>query len=176
MEETVKNHGAHPAMRMSKSSSSGSTDEHVHFSAEQLPEHESEIVVRRDSADKVSVHLGFLQINHFYDVTFTIKDDLGEDVNYEPLGNLHLKIKKVMPSEDGEGHDLVLDLLAHKEKLMREQILITSEVDPEKSLIIVVHARVLGKGKGTPSLKSGIHCTGINAEEESENSDWQGFD
>jgi hypothetical protein len=40
---------------------------------------------------------------------------------------------------------LVLDLLAHKEKLMREQIVIKSRVDPEKSLKIIVHARVLGK-------------------------------
>jgi hypothetical protein len=34
----------------------------------------------------------------------------------------------------------------------------------------------LGKGKGTPALKSGVHLTGIDADYDSEQSDWQGFD
>jgi len=33
-----------------------------------------------------------------------------------------------------------------------------------------------GKGKGTPALRRGIHCIGIDVEDESEHSDWQGFD
>ena len=34
----------------------------------------------------------------------------------------------------------------------------------------------VGKGKGTPALRRGIHCIGIDVEDESEQSDWQGFD
>ena len=32
-----------------------------------------------------------------------------------------------------------------------------------------------GKGKGTPALRRGIHTVGIDVEDESEGSDWQGF-
>jgi hypothetical protein len=34
----------------------------------------------------------------------------------------------------------------------------------------------LGKGQGTPMLKDGIHLIGVEIDEESEASDWQGFD
>ncbi len=34
----------------------------VHFNAAQLPEHESEIVIRPESDDSIAVHLGFLQV------------------------------------------------------------------------------------------------------------------
>ena len=33
----------------------------------------------------------------------------------------------------------------------------------------------LGKGKGTPLLKAGIRCIGLEPEDDSEQSDWQGF-
>lgn len=33
-----------------------------------------------------------------------------------------------------------------------------------------------GKGKGTPTLRRGIKCVGVEPDEESELSDWQGFD
>ena len=45
----------------------------------------------------------------------------------------------------GEGHDLVLDLCAHKEKLMKEELHITDSQDPSKSITLILHARVLGK-------------------------------
>lgn len=35
---------------------------------------------------------------------------------------------------------------------------------------------LLGKGKGTPLLKNGIKCIGVEVDDESEASDWQGFD
>lgn len=33
----------------------------------------------------------------------------------------------------------------------------------------------LGKGKGTPSLKQGIHCVRVDRDDETDDSDWQGF-
>ena len=36
---------------------------------------------------------------------------------------------------------------------------------------------ITGKGQGTPSIRDGIHCIGVDeVDEESETSDWQGFD
>ncbi|XP_074643173.1 adipose-secreted signaling protein-like [Tubulanus polymorphus] len=151
-------------------------DSKVHFPVEQTNYHNAEIIIINESDCQISVNLGFLQINHFYDIQFTIVDDLGEDVTFDELGNIQIKMKDVRPSEDGLGHDLTIQLLAHKEKLMNETFTLTSASNPEKTVKVVLHARVLGKGKGTPSLKSGIHCTGINADDDSEASDWQGFE
>jgi hypothetical protein len=34
----------------------------------------------------------------------------------------------------------------------------------------------IGRGKGTPLLRNGIKCIGVELDDESEASDWQGFD
>lgn len=34
---------------------------------------------------------------------------------------------------------------------------------------------LVGKHKGTPMLKNGIKCIGMDADDESEQSDWAGF-
>lgn len=46
---------------------------------------------------------------------------------------------------------------------------------PDKKVIIQFNGRVLGKGKGTPSLKQGIKCIAVEREMDSEISDWPGF-
>jgi hypothetical protein len=66
-------------------------------------------------------------------------------------------------------------LFAHKEKLLKEQICLQSSQNASQTLTLVFHARVLGKGKGTPFLKNGIKCIGIETDEDEDNSDWQGF-
>ncbi|KAK6174499.1 hypothetical protein SNE40_017764 [Patella caerulea] len=148
---------------------------HVHFSAEQLVEHDLEIIVKQGGEDKLDVHLGFLQFKHLYEVRFCIQDDLGEDLDYDPLQNLHVKIEKVQPTEDGTGHEILVNFNAHKEKLLTEFITLKSREDKSRSITLVLHARVLGKGKGTPALKNGIHCTRVEWDEDSDVSDWQGF-
>ncbi|XP_013420507.1 UPF0687 protein C20orf27 homolog [Lingula anatina] len=148
---------------------------HVHFPQEQVVQHDSEIVICPEGDRTLGVHLGFLQHRHHYEVAFTIQDDLGEDVDIEP--SLHARILEVMPSEtEYPGHTVAVDLAAHKEKLMQEKITLRSRNDKNKAITLVLHARVLGRGKGTPALRNGIKCTGIDADEESEASDWMGFD
>ncbi|ESO90339.1 hypothetical protein LOTGIDRAFT_164258 [Lottia gigantea] len=117
---------------------------HVHFPAEQVQEHDLEIIVKSGGDNQVDVHLGFLQFKHLYEVKFCIKDDLGEDVDYDPLQNLHVKIENVQPTEDGTGHEILLNFNAHREKLLTESILLKSRNDKEKYLTLVLHARVLG--------------------------------
>lgn len=148
--------------------------EHVHFSAEQLKDHNLEIQIKQQEG-QVDIHLGFLQIHHHYHVSFCIKDSLGQEVCYDQRENLHVEIQKVTPTSDGEGHDISLNFNAHREKLLNEVIHIQSK-DEEKNLKIVIHARVLGKGKGTPALKNGIKCYKVDTDEDSDaHSDWQGF-
>lgn len=76
--------------------------------------------------------------------------------------------------EDGKGHEVMLELDAHKEGLLRDKFLLRNEEGEE--FVIVLHARVLGPRKGTPMLKEGIRCIHFEKEEEEDHSDWQGFE
>lgn len=42
-------------------------------------------------------------------------------------------------------------------------------------LKILLNARVLGKGKGTPLLRNGIRSVAIEGDDDDEISDWTGF-
>ena len=42
-----------------------------------------------------------LQIFHHYEIQFSFKDSLGEDLSSDPLQNLHVKVMDVKPTEDG---------------------------------------------------------------------------
>lgn len=153
-----------------------SHDKNVHFAPEQVESHNMEIQVKHIGDSSVDVHLGFLKVHHYYELSFNVQDPLGEDVTFDPLQNVHVTIQQVVPTDDGTGHSLVLHFYAHKEKLLKELLLIKSSKDPEKTLKLNLHARVLGKGKGTPALKNGIRCFKIDPEYDSDTlSDWQGF-
>lgn len=75
---------------------------------------------------------------------------------------------------DGKGHEITLELDAHKEGLLRDKFLLKNEA--HKEFVIVLHARVLGARKGTPMLKEGIRCIHHEKDEEEDHSDWQGFE
>ena len=84
----------------------------VHFPEEQLSKHNLEIVIQPDSVSpQVGVHLGFLQLHHHYHVTFSIKDDLGQEVTFDPLENLHIKFMEVKPSENGIISNFLYDIM-----------------------------------------------------------------
>ncbi|CAG5118506.1 unnamed protein product [Candidula unifasciata] len=152
---------------------------HAHFvephKKDDLDAHDSKILVEPISDDSINVRLGFLQIRHIYEVHFAIEDNLGEDLTYDPLENLHAKIESAYPTDDGKGHEFILRFNAAKEKIMQEVVTVQSKDDSSKKMVLVFHARVLGKGKGTPSLKQGIHCVRVDRDDETDDSDWQGF-
>ena len=83
-----------------------SSTSHVHFPEDQLPEHDSNIVLRYEGDGQIAVHLGFLQIKHHYQISFSFKDDLNEDLKHDPLQNLHIKVTEVRPSEDGRTFEI----------------------------------------------------------------------
>lgn len=68
-------------------------------------------------------------------------------------------------------HDVKVEYFAHREKLLREELKLINANNKEELLKLVITARVLGKGKGTPMLRNGIHCIGVEVDEESEQSD-----
>lgn len=66
-----------------------------------------------------------------------------------------------------------VEYFAHKEKLLREELKLVNAHNEVELLRLIVTARVLGKGKGTPMLRNGIHCLSYDSDNESNNSDYQ---
>lgn len=170
--------------------SSTSASHKVHF-PESLDTfgHDSSILVQPLNDVLINVHLGFVQVNHRYEVRFQFATPphLGSlSVRTQDPPNLNVRVLTLRPVDSTAfflpwlgsdfKYEVVLEMLAYKEKLLREQLVLQSSNNPMLTLTLVLNARVLGKGKGTPFLKTGIHCIGVEMEEESDLSDWQGFD
>lgn len=71
------------------------------------------------------------------------------------------------PADEEDYHYIKVEYFAHREKLLREELKLINSKDAEELLKLVITARVLGKGKGTPMLRNGIHCLGFEGDEES---------
>ena len=75
----------------------------------------------------------------------------------------------------------VVQMRTLKAKLSKERIVIVpggADGEQSASTEILLHARVLGKGKGTPMLKNGVKCLEKfqDPDDTDANTDWQGFD
>lgn len=163
------------------------SEHHVHFDTTTLKdEFESEnSVTYQKSGDNIVVHLGFLQINHRYLIELKLPATLFK-CNAEPImlvpendgiPNIHCKLVEFSGknTEKSEFFDVKVEYFAHKEKLLKEELKLVNSKNSEELLKLIITARVLGKGKGTPMLRNGIHCIGVQEDEESEASDFQGF-
>lgn len=64
-----------------------------------------------------------------------------------------------------------VEYFAYREKLLREELKLINANNSVELLKLVITARVLGKGKGTPMLRNGIHCIGVEPDDESEMSE-----
>lgn len=126
----------------------------------------------------MNVHLGFLQVKHRYRIELSIPAEFLVDVidashklvlkaDEAAVPNIHCKLLsfKGDTTEQSQFYEAEVEFFAHKEKLLKEELkLLTSD---EKPLKFVFSARVLGRGKGTPMLKNGVHLLGIEDDEES---------
>lgn len=142
---------------------------------------DNEIVIQKRDDGQLTAHLGFLQVGHRYELRLTLPKS-----QYEMCGATELKesVSQKVPnvncrllavSSDKKDIILKLELFAYKEKLLKEELRL-ERCDTKSLLTLVVLARVLGRGKGTPLLRNGIRCIGVELDDESEASDWQGFD
>lgn len=66
-----------------------------------------------------------------------------------------------------------VEFYAYGEKMLREELKLINVNNSVELLKLVITARVLGKGKGTPMLRNGIHCIGFEPDDESEMSEDQ---
>lgn len=146
---------------------------HVHFE-EKL--HDSVVMVTQEEDGSFLVKVGFLKISHKYEITFLLptSQNLGQGSCCTPLPSHYLKVVEI--TSVPEGHRMKCEYMAHKEGVIREEMLIASELKDSASVKVTLQARVLDRLHGTPMLLEGVKCIGSEPEYDSEQSDWQGFD
>lgn len=107
---------------------------------------------------------------------------LAPDENAIP--NVHCKLidysekhsTEKLPTIGRDYYDIKVEYFAHREKLLKEELKLVNAKNLEELLKLIITARVLGKGKGTPMLRNGIHCIGFEPDDtESDASDFPGF-
>ncbi|KAG5201592.1 hypothetical protein JEQ12_004355 [Ovis aries] len=161
------------SIRFAASHDAESSQSHVHFD-EKL--HDSVVMVTQESDSSFLVKVGFLKILHRYEITFTLPPvhRLSKDVRETPVPSLHLKLLSVMPIP--EGYSVKCEYSAHKEGVLKEEMLLACEGGPDTCVRVMVQARVMDRHHGTPMLLDGVRCVGAELEYDSEHSDWRGFD
>lgn len=164
---------------------------HVHFDTASLKEEfdsDSSVTYKR-SGDTIVVSLGFLQINHRYSIDLKLPASIfGQQFDSLTLSqftpevstvpNLNCRITEFSGIRDdaSDFFEMKIEFFAYKEKLLREILTIQNAKNSEEIFKLLIAARVLGKGKGTPMLRTGIHCIGSEKDDdESEASDFSGF-
>jgi len=153
--------GTCSSVPVKKRSTSLVPDSHVHFKESELtPEHAGEITIEvKSSTRQAEAHIGFLQIGRRYEIVLNLQYYLGSEVSVAQLNpNLSVKTIEALPGHH-TGHKLTLELTTSHEKLLSEHVELVNSKGEKFGLILL--ARVLGKGKGTPMLKSGIHCVEV---------------
>ncbi|XP_016067563.1 PREDICTED: UPF0687 protein C20orf27 homolog isoform X4 [Miniopterus natalensis] len=115
---------------------------HVHFD-EKL--HDSVVMVTQESDSSFLVKVGFLKILHRYEITFTLPSvqRLSKDIREAPVPSLHLKLLSIMPVP--EGYSVKCEYTAHKEGVLKEEMLLACEGGAGTCVRVVVQARVMGE-------------------------------
>ncbi|XP_069712693.1 adipose-secreted signaling protein [Phaenicophaeus curvirostris] len=146
---------------------------HVHFD-EKL--HDSAVMVTQEKDGGFLVKVGFLKILHKYEITFQLPPvpRLGKDICAVPLPNPNLRVTGITALP--EGHSVKCEYTAHREGVLKEEMVLASETGDGACLKVVVQARVMDRHHGTPMLLDGVRCVGAELEYDSEQSDWHGFD
>ncbi|KAK2523428.1 hypothetical protein Q9966_012082 [Columba livia] len=146
---------------------------HVRFD-EKL--HDSAVMVTQEKDGSFLVKVGFLKILHKYEITFQLPplERLGRDVCAVPVPNLNLRVIAVTPLP--EGYSVQCEYTAHREGVLKEELVLASEAGEGASVKVTVQARVMDRHHGTPMLLDGVRCVGAELEYDSEQSDWHGFD
>lgn len=146
---------------------------HVHFE-EKL--HDSLVMVSQEEDGNYLVKVGFLKILHKYEISFTLPalQRLGRNICAVPLPNLNLRVTNITALP--EGHGIKCEYTAHREGVLKEEMILASEANEKTLIKVAVQARVLDRHHGTPMLLEGVRCIGAEPEYDSEQSDWHGFD
>ena len=138
----------------------------VHFPDAQMnAEHSGEIAVDVQSGGKADVQLGFLQFGRRYSISLKLPQYLGKQIsNAEVNPNVKMVRHHTVSKNHLDGHTLIIDFVTQNEGEVSEKLSLLGD-ESEKPFVLHFTARVLGRGKGTPMLKQGIHCVAIEMAE-----------
>uniref|UniRef100_A0A914WR28 Adipose-secreted signaling protein n=1 Tax=Plectus sambesii TaxID=2011161 RepID=A0A914WR28_9BILA len=130
----------------------------VHFDESQAAEHAGEIPITLSPDGKhADVHLGFLQEKHKYEIRIVVPFYLGDVIHLEQR-NPNVELVSVKADIKKKKHVINAKLITSHHGLVNEELKLAC---PDGSHFeLTISARVLGRGKGTPLLKSGIHSLG----------------
>ncbi|NXI44466.1 CT027 protein, partial [Galbula dea] len=115
---------------------------HVHFD-EKL--HDSVVMVTEEKDGSFLVKVGFLKILHKYEITFLLPlgQRLGKDICAVPIPNPNLRVLSITPLP--EGHSVRCEYTAHREGVLKEEMVLASETSQGACVKVMVQARVMGK-------------------------------
>ena len=119
-------------------------EHHVHFSesgedGDQLePLHKVDVCVE---SDKIAIHAGFLKALHQYRVTCCVPVQCHQWAPAD-MPSLHWRVQAMR--EVADGTELTLQVIARKEKLLREKLVLT-QPDGDGTVTLELNARVLGQ-------------------------------
>lgn len=167
---------------------------HVHFDDTILLkdefETENSVTYQKSGDHAIIVHLGFLQVHHRYHIDLKLPAAWFTS-SAEPLlvpasdkeTNVHCKLVDFHYSEETVPprplqndideattstrrpyYNIKVEYFAHDDKLLKEGLKLVNAKNLEEIVKLIITARVLGKGKGTPLLRNGIHCIGSEEE------------
>lgn len=147
-------------------------------------ETENSVTYQKTGDHTIIVHLGFLQVHHRYHIDLKLPaawfkssaepllvPASEEDTNVHcSLVDFHYSEEKIPASESTENtttamttkpyYNIQVEYFAHDDKLLKEGLKLVNAKNQEEIVKLIITARVLGKGKGTPMLRNGIHCIG----------------
>uniref|UniRef100_A0A8D2LVJ6 Adipose-secreted signaling protein n=1 Tax=Varanus komodoensis TaxID=61221 RepID=A0A8D2LVJ6_VARKO len=136
------------AVRFAPTQTVEGSSSHVHFD-EKL--HDSVVMVSQEDGNFL-VKVGFLKILHKYEISFVLPfvQRLGKNIACAPLSNLNLKVINIVPVS--EGYSITCEYTAHKEGVLREEVVLCSETNDGASVKVVVQARVMGESLAPPAV------------------------
>lgn len=149
------------------------------------------VTYQQVGCNEIDVQLGFLQHNHRYLIELhllaslfkcqpNVPINLVADNNVTP--NVHCKLADRVTELNKTVNDdspsnvqcssaknskyfcIKVEYFAHEENILREELKLINANNSMELLKLYVTARVLGKGKGTPLLRNGIHCLGYESD------------
>ena len=136
---------------------------HVKFNLqeEEVKSHHENLDIVKNGENKYDINLGYLKIDHYYKVVFSLKldknyskivflkDDSSKSVSFKEL-------KRNPDSEVTHVFEMAVVFFASKEKHDKETIYLKLGDDDKSFLEINFEAKVLGAHQGTPLLRNGI--------------------
>jgi hypothetical protein len=150
-----------------KNGSGDEAEHHVKFNLqeEEVKNHHEFLEINKLNEYNFNIHLGYLKVDHYYKVTFSIELGKNHRIDVENFDNSYLRDKssknvtfKGAKFDSATGVcQFTIVFYAFREKTDIERVYFRlSDTNDEHLLTLNFEAKVLGAHQGTPLLRNGI--------------------